>query len=282
MKNLNPLFSKLSYFKLSFWKPFLTVLLLFGFAQASIIGQTKISADAILQKIDREEAVEITDAVITGDLDFTKLEKKYKGGSYGVRVGMVKEFYGKLKSPLVLKNCTVKGDVITRSDEKTPGVLKEYFTAFDANVVFENCRFEGNLSFEQLTFQEGITIRNCVFEENLAFENVHFAKPPMISGNDYKGKLVIEKTNWSEKTEQLIPPPPKDENVVTFTIKNSSLQTIYFKFGKNTWNVSPLGSSGITTSKGEGIYLVKDGKKDRLLFTASAEYDGKTVDITKL
>ena len=50
------------------------------------------------------EPIELKGKTIVGDLDFTRLQKKYRGGSYGVRRGVVKEFFTKLRAPLVLRN----------------------------------------------------------------------------------------------------------------------------------------------------------------------------------
>ncbi|MEZ4959928.1 MAG: pentapeptide repeat-containing protein [Saprospiraceae bacterium] len=282
MKNLNhPHFHFLSRKFFNHRKRLVFAWLAFGCSMGAF-AQNTISAAAILEKINRVEKVELDGAIITGDLDFTQLDKKYKGGSYGVRHGFVKEFYTKLQAPLILKNCTLQGAIITRSDQQTPGVLKENFVAFDEEVVFENCRFEETATFEQLTFYQGLTIRNCTFKDDLVFEKVHFSKPPIVEGNTCQGKLVNEKTNWSNEEKQLIPPPVRPGNEVTVILKNPTFRTIEIKFGKTKWSLSPKGESSLLTQVGEEVYLWKDGEKGRLLFTVSRDLDGQTVDVSKL
>lgn len=284
MKKLNFLFRNANAHRPAAfcWISFIAIFLSLGFFSNAVFGQAQLSAAVILKKIDREEKVELTGATISGDLDLTQLSKKYKGGSYGVRRGLVKEFYTKVKAPLILKNCTLDGSIVTRSDERTPGVLKENFVAFDAPVVFENCRFRGVATFESLTFYQSLTIKNCVFEEDLIFEKIHFAGQPVIEGNDIRGRLVNRQTNWSDDTRQLIPPPSQPQGQVTLILQNTSFGSIEIKFGNTKWTLSPLGKSTLVSEDGQEIFLVKNGREERRLLTVTADLEGKTIDIAKL
>jgi hypothetical protein len=75
----------------------------------------ELSATDLLKRIDQEKPIKLTNTTINGNLDFTQLERKTRGGSYGGRVGRVKEFFTKLRAPLMLEHCTINGDLITYS-----------------------------------------------------------------------------------------------------------------------------------------------------------------------
>lgn len=251
------------------------------------VGKTQsqtIRASEIIAQINKKEPVTISGKTIVGDLDFSRLDKQFRGGSYGVRNGMVKEFYSKLQAPLQLKDCVIKGAVITFSTDKNPGLLKENFVAFDELASFENCRFEQNVTFERLTFYQGLLIKNCIFSEGLTFNKVHFSKPPVITGGNVFDQLKNKDTNWSSDSSTLEPAPskPDESNTVTLILRNPSLNSIDIRFGRTTWTLAPLGHSSLVTESGTEIYLLKNGKKDRLLLTAAKDMDGEELDMSKL
>lgn len=245
-------------------------------------AQTTISAGALLAQIERGESVNLEGAIITGDLDFTQLNNKKKGGSYGIRNGAVREYIAQVTAPITLTNCTLQGRIRTRSEEQDGRVRREYFTAFRAPLILENCRLQGDAAFESLTFDEQLTIRNCTFQENLTFEKIHFTTPPVLEENTYRGRLINRETNWPERAKASSPPPAPEEKAVTILLKNPSLAAVEIQFGADRWRLSPLGTSTLQTAAGQKIYLRKDGKRDRLLLTVTPEIAGKTIDVTKL
>ncbi|MEZ4957005.1 MAG: pentapeptide repeat-containing protein [Saprospiraceae bacterium] len=258
-------------------------LLLSAISIAKAQGQA-INASEIIDQINKMEPVEITGKTIVGDLDFSRLDKQFRGGSYGVRNGVVKEFYSKLHAPLQLKDCVIKGAIITFSSDQKPGLLKENFVAFDELASFENCRFEQDVTFERMTFYQGLVIKDCIFQEGLTFNKVHFSKPPVISGGNVLDQLKSKDTNWSSVPSELqpMPPMPNESNSVTLILRNPTLKSIDIRFERKTWTLSPLGYSSLVTEPGTEIYLLKNGKKDRLLLTAAKEMDGEEFDMSKL
>lgn len=260
---------------------FFTILLVLIFFGVQASAQNTISAEEVLERINRGKAVELDGVTIVGDLNFEKLEKKYRGGSYGVRKGVVKEYFTKLRAPLVLKNCRIKGEVITYSETERPGVVRHNFTAFDEKAIFENCIFEEKVTFEKMTFYQSVEFRNCTFEDGLTFSKVHFSQPPTFENNKVDGRLVNRETNW-EKEKSLLSPPAPERETVTVVFKNSSLEDVEIRFDRTTWTLNPLGKSSLLAEPGLEIYLWKNHSKDRLLLTVTEDMEGEVFDVAKL
>lgn len=249
-----------------------------------------VSAEALLRRINAEESVRIHGKRIVGDLDFTALDNKYPGGSYGVRIGRVREIFTKLKSPLHLEDCVIDGAIITFTEERKRLLLKENFVAFDGPLILRRCRFLGPVTFERLTFYNEVVIEDCVFEKPVRIEKVRFIRPPTIGGNRFVDGIVHRDSNWSP-----IPDQPRtagaetpkdgasdsDETDISIVLKNPSSRSVAIQFGKDRWNLSPHGSSTLRTAPGTSVYLLRNGKKDRLLLTVTPDIAGKTVDVTR-
>ncbi|MCB9080971.1 MAG: pentapeptide repeat-containing protein [Lewinellaceae bacterium] len=241
-------------------------------------AQTTISANEVLAQIDRQEPLVFSNVTITGDLDFTLLSKTYRGGSYGIRGGQVKEFFTKVLQPVRFTNCQFTGDIKTTRETRSERLVSEFFTAFDAQLAFENCQFAGKVSFERLTFYQGVSIRECTFAKPLVFQKVHFAQEPDFFNNTYEQGLTNKDTNWP-------PPPPvttpaSEDSGVTLILKNPTLKAIKISFGKTVWNLSPLGSSSLLTTVGQEIYVLNSQqKRERLLVTVTKSLDGQAINV---
>lgn len=270
-------------FQVQFSRTLLSTIFAVGFFVLQISAQNTVTAESILQRINAQEHVELEGVTITGDLDFTTLEKKFRGGSYGIRKGMVKEFFTKLSAPLVLRNCRIEGEIITYTETEKPGLVKHNFTAFDEKATFDNCTFAERVTFEKMTFYQGVEFRNCTFEERLKFRKVHFSKPPVFEGNELADKLVNVETNWTGTSGKLAEKPAGQErNSVTIVLKNSSLKDIDIRFGWTTWTLSPLGKSSLIADLGQEIYLWKNGSKSRRLITVTEDMEGQVFDVAKM
>ncbi|MGK0184912.1 MAG: hypothetical protein ACI9R3_000686 [Verrucomicrobiales bacterium] len=258
-----------------------------GYFIVGTIQAETITAADLLQRIDGEKPVRIASATITGDLDFTRLKRKTRGGSYGGRVGQVKEFFTKLKAPLLLEDCVIEGGIITFREERKRLLLKEYFVAFDAPLTLRRCQVRGAVDFERLTFYGNVVIEDCVFDEKVRFEKVHFSKPPTILRNGFKKGLIDRETNLKEKpkTERRVA-AKKEQPAAAFDIpvvlKNPSRRAVAIQFGKEKWTLSPKGTSTLQAASGTKIFLIKKGKKDRVLLTVTPEIAGETFDVTRL
>ena len=244
-----------------------------------------VSAIDLLKRIDGEKPIELKGVSISGDLDFTKLSKKYRGGAYGGRVGRVKEYYTKLRAPLVLEDSTINGAIITFREERQRLLLKENFVAFDAPLVLRRCRIQGEATFESLTFYDKLVIEDCVFEKPVRFEKVHFAQAPEIVRNYFSKGLANRKTNWTRNSDAVITPVkkrPTGNPGLAVTLRNPSSQSVPIQFGDNRWNLSPKGHSTLLAAPGTKVYLTKDGEKKRVLLTITPEIAGQRFDVTRL
>lgn len=249
--------------------------------------QAPTKAQALLEKIDRGQPLKLKNAQITGDLDFTQLRDKRAGGSYGGRVGRVKEFYTQVNVPLVFENCEFTGSIVTFREERKRLLLKEYFVRIQSPITFKNCTFRKPVTFERLLFSKLVIIQDCVFEEPLRFEKMKFKDSPIINGNRYKKGIKNRKTNWTGKsliqtTTQSKKERSKSSSGLSVTLKNPSFKSVQIEFGKHRWNLSPLGHSTLQAQPGTAIYLYEKGKRQRILLTLGKEIDGKTFDVTRL
>ncbi len=242
-------------------------------------------ATDVLIRIDTEEPITIKGATIQGDLDFTQLRRKVPGGSYGLRVGMVKEFYTKLKAPLVLEDCVIDGSIITFREDRRRLLLKEFFVAFDASIILRRCKITGPVTFEKLTFYDQLVIEECEFEDKVRFEKVRFSKTPEINANIYLKSLENNKTNWDEASGKLTDGNKelkKKDVSIAIVLRNPSAQDTPIQFGDNKWNLSPQSTSTLNATPGTKIFLLERGKKKRELMTVSKEMAGQIFDVTRL
>lgn len=245
----------------------------------------RMPASDVLLRIDTEEPITIQGAHIEGDLDFTQLNKKTPGGSYGARVGMVKEFYTKLRAPLTLEDCVIEGGIITFREERRRLLLKEFFVAFDAPLILKRCRIQGPAVFERLAFYDEVVMEDCVFEDELRFEAVRFSKAPQVSGSEFLEGLTNKKTNWDPEKEELKASEDQKSEAqpsITLVLRNPSSQDVPIQFADNRWNLSPHGDSTLSAAIGTKIYLTGPGQRKRELLTVTREVAGQIIDVTRM
>lgn len=257
----------------------------FALTMTASLAKEQIPATDVLIRIDTEEPITIKNASIQGDLDFTQLRKKTPGGSYGGRVGMVKEFFTKLKAPLTLEDCVIEGGIITFREDRRRLLLKEFFVAFDAPLILRRCKITGPVSFERLTFYDRLVIEDCEFEEKVRIDQVRFSKAPEASGNTLHKGLENKRSNWDEETGNLTDGDQelaKKEPSIAIVLRNPSSQDVPIQFGDNKWNLSPRGNSTLRAAPGTKIYLTERGQKKRELLTLSPEMAGHIFDVTRL
>jgi hypothetical protein len=245
-----------------------------------VSGQTVYQADDIIQQINNKETVQISDAVINGDLDFTQMKKKYKGGRYGIRGGIAQEYFTRIEAPLTFANCVFTGDIITRSEVKVGREKKENFTTINAAMTFADCAFDGLVTFESIGISEVLTFRSCIFKKTLRFEHASFDKEPVLEDNVYQEKFINQNTNWDANKDRKTNHPSIADDMVSITLHNPTIRSIKIIFDEKHWNLSPFGKSGITSSVGTKIYIDgKDGK--RLAMTLDKDMDTQIFDISK-
>ncbi len=263
----------------------LSILAALALTTGSISAVETMPAADVLLRIDTEELVTIKNAMIQGDLDFTQLRRKTPGGSYGGRVGVVKEYYTKLKAPLILEDCVIDGSLITFREDRRRLLLKEFFVAFDASLILRRCRITGPVTFERLTFYDGLILEECEFEDEVRIEKVRFSKTPQINKNTYHKGLVNQGSNWDEITGKLTEGDDKltkKDDSIAIVLRNPSANDIPIQFEDNKWNLSPKSVSNLRAAPGVKIYLTERGEKKRELMTLTPEMAGQIFDVTRL
>jgi hypothetical protein len=235
-----------------------------------------------MKEINDGKSIEYENVTIRGDFDFTLIQKKSKGGSYGIRGGVAKEYIGKVTAPVMFKNCVFLGEVITFNENRLPGVRKENFTWFEAPVTFIGCTFQERAQFLRMNIKGLLKIEDCVFEDDIRFDKIGFAQTPIFQNNDIKGSFTNKRTNWLSEAVSLKSEKPRPANAVTVNLKNASLKKVNIKFGSNQWTLSPLGTSGLNTYVGQKIYLLKKGENKEILLEVTKAMDGQTIDVSKL
>jgi len=272
-------------FKIMKFAHHLSIIAALALTTISGFALESIPAADLLIRIDTEEPVTIKNATIQGDLDFTQLRRKTPGGSYGGRVGVVKEYYTKLRAPLVLEDCVIDGSLITFREDRRRLLLKEFFVAFDASLILRRCRITGPVTFERLTFYDGLILEECEFEDEVRIDKVRFSKTPQISQNTYQKGLVNQGSNWDEQTGKLTGGDEKlaekDDSIV-IVLRNPSAKDVPIQFEDNKWNLSPQSVSNLRAAPGVKIYLTERGQKKRELMTLTPEMAGQIFDVTRL
>ena len=244
-------------------------------------AQTTYNAQDILQLVSEGASVKIANATIVGDLDFTKVKKKFKGGSYGVRGGIAQEYFTRVTAPITFTSCEFLGAVLTKSELKVGREQQENFTNLRADVTFIKCVFNRPVRFESMGIKETVTFANCTFMKELKFEHVTFDKAPQLSDNIFNVGFSNRNTNWKADRAQIEKPISiKKNNDVHLTLHNPTMRSIKIVFGSSNWNLSPFGKSGVSSAVGTEIFILDGGLK-RLAFTINESQEGSIIDISK-
>lgn len=157
---------------------------------ATTFAQKTIDASDLMSDIKSGKTINISNATITGIIDFTFMEdaitklpkrKKRWWGSYGSNE--VKE---KIKGKISFTNCVFEDHVLAYIPDEDSGYT---FTAdFEESVVFKNCTFEQKAMFKYSDFEkdtdfsgtkflEDSTFKYAEFNSGVTFANTHFEEP---------------------------------------------------------------------------------------------------------
>lgn len=144
-------------------------------------AQSRVNASDIIAKINRGEAVVYKDAVITGDLDLTKLDNMKLERESDNRFS-TREYISTVKVPVTFVNCTFKGDVLAYVNPGGQDVKlfssksnEVYNTNFTKAVRFEDCTFEGVSAFKYSRFKDNVSFAGSTFQEEALFKYSKFS-----------------------------------------------------------------------------------------------------------
>ena len=152
----------------------ITLLLLIAIMPAAVTAQKQVTAESIIKSINNHEAVSLSGAQITGDLDLTKLDNmKLEPQNSGDKSDKI--YISIVTAPVSFTNCSFIGKVLGyynpddgKSFSKSGNV---YNTNFNADVSFENCTFEKEVNFKYSVFSAKASFAGSHFNDE-AFLNI--------------------------------------------------------------------------------------------------------------
>lgn len=169
------------------------LLLLVAMLPFAGIAQKTVTAESIIKSINNHQPVSLSGAQITGDLDLTKLDnmKQEQQNSSSDKV-----FISTVTSAVSFINCSFTGKVLGyfNPDSEKPYVKSStvYNTNFDADVNFENCTFEKEVSFKYSVFGAKASFAKSHFNDEAFFKYAKFEQGPKFAGAMFKNDAIFK------------------------------------------------------------------------------------------
>lgn len=145
--------------------------------------RNSMDASAIVKLLDKGKPVQITDRIITGDLDFSSLKGVCRVGSNQSMV--------KIDVPVTFVRCIFLGKVRATH----PDGDRMVNTVFGANLTFEACDFRAEADFSNCTVNGMANFSGAKFRETAMFNNAWFGGP-----TSYFGLIKAEKNFLMQQT----------------------------------------------------------------------------------
>lgn len=151
------------------------IALLFCFSTS--FGQQKIAASEIIKDVANGKSVEISNATITGVLDFTFMDKALpnlpkrkrwwnNGGSNTVEK--------QIESKISFINCVFTDDVLAYIPHEKSGYT--FIANFEDEVIFKDCTFENKAMFKYSDFERNTDFSNTKFKDDSTFKYAEFKR----------------------------------------------------------------------------------------------------------
>jgi hypothetical protein len=156
------------------------------------LAQKTVTAESIIADINKQAPVNVKDAQITGDLDFTKLTNmKLEQSNSDEKV-----YISTVTSSITFTNCTFSGKVLGyfNPDANKPYVKSStvYNTNFDADVNFQNCTFQKGSEFKYSNFNKQVSFAGCHFNDEAMFKYTKFNSGPNFNNAEFKGATIFK------------------------------------------------------------------------------------------
>jgi uncharacterized protein YjbI with pentapeptide repeats len=136
----------------------------------------EIKASSIIKMLNKEKEVNLTNKIIVGDLDFSKVE--FNAVVHSSLVQSV------IKSPVSFLNCQFTGKVYCTSNVE--GIT--YQSVFLQNLIFNICEFDNVVDFQSSTVFGNVSFAGSQFKEQALFNSFYsHAKA------SYFGQIVVDK-----------------------------------------------------------------------------------------
>lgn len=155
-------------------------------------AQKTVTAASIISSINSKTPVSISDATITGDLDFTNLENKQLESSNSSD----KVYISTVEITVSFTNCTFTGKVLGYYN---PSIDKPslkhnpiYNAHFKEDAKFENCVFQKDVSFKYSKFNKNISFEGSRFNQEAEFKYTDFVSGPVFKGVTFNDMAVFK------------------------------------------------------------------------------------------
>ena len=159
----------------------------------TIINAQTVTAESIKSDINKHEPVNLTGVQIIGDLDLTKLDNMQLQHDDN---GSNKTYISSVTSSISFTHCTFTGKVLGyfNPDEEKPYVKHSniYNTNFNADVNFENCIFEKEVSFKYSVFSAKLSFAGSRFNNDAMFKYTKFEQGPKFNGSIFKNDAIFK------------------------------------------------------------------------------------------
>lgn len=137
-----------------------------------------VTADKIIEQIEKGKKISYENVSITGDLDLSNLSERKNDATYPENGKTARVYTATIKQPISFKNVTFTGklDFFRKVESETE--IKEYRLAFLNEIIFENCTFKDAVDFELTNFDGGVSFESSTFKTQPIFVRIGLQKTP--------------------------------------------------------------------------------------------------------
>lgn len=154
-------------------------------------AQSTMNADEIIAKINAGEAVSLSNATITGNLDFSKLDNKS-------RVEM-KNYKYYVAVPVSFTNCTFQGDVLAYYHDDYEEIT--HSADFEKDAVFAGCIFEQLAEFKYSSFEGESDFTGTIFRWDANFKYAEFRHEAQFEKTKIGGEGNFKYAEFNKKAQ---------------------------------------------------------------------------------
>jgi uncharacterized protein YjbI with pentapeptide repeats len=166
----------------------------------TLTAQSTISAAKLIDQINSGADIALTNATITGDLDFTRINdrKQENSGSWG----STESYRYHVRVGLSFVNCTFEGNVVGYRNEgegkmSSNGPLHN--ADFHKDVLFRDCMFKESVNFKYTTFHQDADFPGAKFEEKAGFKYTEFNEAADFNGIQADASVDFKYTEFDEE-----------------------------------------------------------------------------------
>jgi len=183
----------------------LAVLVLGIVCNWSVTAQTYVSADEIIDQINKGERVVYENAIIEGDLDFTLVENFKKeellispceaGNLIDMYDRTSDNYYVDVNSYIEFLSCEFTGNITGYSVDEEENTI--YNARFNNEVVFGDCKFYGDVNFKYSVFTQKTELESSTIAGNANFRYASFENMADFSRTSFLQEAHYNATHFS-------------------------------------------------------------------------------------